>query len=616
MPPPPVAVSSRAPWWARRASLGPGAQALVPLVAEQRRLFLATLALTALNAALEGVGIGLLIPFLDGLLQPDAVPVQTGIGWLDRGVLGVGLPAGERLLRVAGVILASIWLRAGVSYLANVCSARMTEGLIDRVRRALVDQVQALSLPFFSTARTGDLLNTLTHEANRLQNLLGIARMFVVNGMMIATYVTVILLLSWPLALFALVLCGGLLVSLNHLLRNLRASGRVIGESRGALAALAAELIGGIRTVTEFGTQAYEAARFAAVSEQARRENVEASVRSGVVGPVSQGVAATILIGIVLVAVFGLVLPGRMSAAALLAFLVVLMRMLPLLQSLNTSRAEWAVFRGSLDRVTDLLRSDDKPFLRDGARPLPALASAIELDGVGFEYEPGQPVITDLSLTIRRGEVVALVGASGAGKSTLADLVARFYDPTEGHVRLDGHDLRSYRLADLRQRIAVVNQHTFLFNDTVRANIAYARPGATHAEVVAAAREANALGFVEALPDGFDTVLGERGTRLSGGQRQRVAIARAMLRDPDLLILDEATSALDSVSERLVQESVERLMAGRTVIVIAHRLSTVEAADRVVVLERGAIDEEGTYADLIAQRGQLWRYHTLQYEMA
>jgi subfamily B ATP-binding cassette protein MsbA len=603
-----VATSARRPdsnWWV-----------LTPLVRDHGRLLAATLVLTALNAALEGVGIGLLIPFLDGVLNPGAPAFTTGWAWLDRAALGTDLPPDARLFRVGALILGSIWLRAVVSYVGNAASVRMTEGFIDGVRRRLVDQIHALSLQFFSKARAGDLLNTLTTETSRLQVLLGVARMFLVNGVMITTYVVVILLISWPLALVTLVLCGGLIAFLTSLLKKLRDNGRMIAEARGSLSAVAAELIGGIRTVTEFGAQPYESAKFAAVSEQSRRENIRAFVRSGAVGPLSQAIAATILVGLVIMAVKTLVAPGVMTASALLAFLVVLMRMLPLIQGANTSRAEWAVYRGSLDRVADLLRPDDKPFLYSGDRRLEGFTDSIVFDDVSFGYEPGQSVLKNVSLKINRGEIVALVGGSGSGKSTLVDLLARFYDPVDGRITLDGHDLRDYYLPDLRRQIAVVNQHTFLFNDSVRRNIAYGRDDISDERIREAAREAGALGFIEELPQGLDTLLGERGARLSGGQRQRIAIARALLRDPDVLILDEATSALDSVSERLVQESLERLMVGRTVVIIAHRLSTVEGADRVVVIEEGAVREEGSYRDLLATKGRLWEYHSLQFETA
>jgi subfamily B ATP-binding cassette protein MsbA len=263
-----------------------------------------------------------------------------------------------------------------------------------------------------------------------------------------------------------------------------------------------------------------------------------------------------------------------------------------------------------------LLRTDDKPYLSEGDRIAPSLQEGISFENVNFSYEPGEPVLRDVCLRIERGKTTALVGGSGAGKSTLVDLIPRLYDPDTGTIRYDGVDIREFTLASLRSRMAVVSQSTFIFNDTVRANIAYGRPDATEAEIRAAAEQANAVGFIEDMSEGFDTLLGDRGIRVSGGQRQRIAIARAILQDPEILILDEATSSLDSISEQMVQQSLERLMAGRTVIAIAHRLSTIENADWVAVLEDGRIVEQGPYDALLEKRGALWSYHSIQFQTA
>jgi ABC-type multidrug transport system fused ATPase/permease subunit len=235
---------------------------------------------------------------------------------------------------------------------------------------------------------------------------------------------------------------------------------------------------------------------------------------------------------------------------------------------------------------------------------------------VTFGYLPDTPVLKDLNLEFRRGKMTAIVGASGAGKSTLVDLLPRFYDPDRGRILYDGRDLRDFTTSSLRDQIAVVSQATHIFNTSVTDNIAYGIPDISPERLREVAAQSNALSFIEEMEAGFDTVLGDKGTRLSGGQRQRIAIARALLRDPEILILDEATSALDSVSEHLVQESLERLMEGRTVIAIAHRLSTIENADWVIVLEDGEVVEQGTYADLLERQGQLWTYHSLQYQLA
>ncbi|MCH7639996.1 MAG: ABC transporter ATP-binding protein [Bacteroidetes bacterium] len=585
------------------------------LLGEEKRRFSLTLVLAAVAAVLEGIGIGLLLPFLENLLNPNSSPLATGWSWFDRVVLAVDQEALGRLYRVSAVILCSIWLRVLVAYAGSVIGTTMVEAILDRLRRRLVDQVQSVAVSFFSTARTGDILNTITSEINRLKSLFEISRMFIVTGLMIVTYLVIIVVLSWQLALLTLAFCGLLFGVLSGLLRKLKRSGRVIAQNRANVSMMTNEIIGGIRTINEFGTQAYEGRRFGAVSEEARVQNVAAYVRSAIAGPLSQGIAATTLIVMVIVAVQLLIWPGYMSTAALFAFLVVLLRLLPLVQSVNTSRAVWFVYRGALDRVTDLLRRDDKPYLVDGNRPFSGIANSIRLDGVSFGYEPKQVVIDAVTLEIPRGKITAVVGASGAGKSTLVDLIARFYDPDQGIVSFDGVDCRELRIADMRRAISVVNQHTFLFNDSVRNNIAYGLEGVSEASIREAAEEANAMEFIRELTDEFDTMLGERGARLSGGQRQRIAIARALLRNPDILILDEATSALDSVSEHLVQESLERLMEGRTVIVIAHRLSTVESADQIIVLENGRVQEVGTYKELIEKKGQLWEYHALQYQL-
>jgi subfamily B ATP-binding cassette protein MsbA len=264
-------------------------------------------------------------------------------------------------------------------------------------------------------------------------------------------------------------------------------------------------------------------------------------------------------------------------------------------------------------RVFEVLDTAPEVIDRPGAIELAPFRTKVAYEGVGFSYEPGQPVLEDIAFELRRGEVVALVGSSGAGKSTTVDLLARFYDPTEGRVTFDGTDLRDASVASLRGQLGIVTQETILFHDTVRNNIAYGAPGAGEEQVREAARAAHALGFIERMPRGFDTVIGDRGVKISGGERQRLAIARALLRNPPILLLDEATSSLDTESERLVQDALERLMKDRTVLVIAHRLSTVQHADRIVVLERGRVDAIGTHAELLERQGSYRRLYEMQF---
>ena len=602
--------------FAKRRLRDPGRRLIARNLWKKRRIFSLTVALTVVGAALEAAGITLLIPFLSNLLNPDAEPIASGYAWIDHWILAVDAPRVERLYRISAIILGSVWLRVGASYLSKYYSVRLTESVLHRLRRQAVDQLQAVALSFFSDTRSGTIINTLTTEMQRLRMLFSIANTTFSNSFMLVTYGAAIIFMSWQLSLVALLFCLVLFFMLSGFLKKLRDNGQAIARTNGRIASTITEIIGGIRTIMEFGTQRYEAGKFKEVSAESRDVIVQATTRSGLVGPLTQGVASTALIVMVIFAVQFLILRGLMSTATLLAFMVVLLRLLPILRQVNDARAQWSIYRGSLDDVAELLQDKGKPYLPDGRRPLSSFDEGITVDHVSFGYEPGQRVLKDLSLTFPHGTTTAIVGASGAGKSTLADLVARLYDPTEGRILLDGTDLREYRLSDLRRVFAVVNQSTHLFNMTARENIAYGLEDVSEARIREVARKANALGFIEEMDKGFDTMMGERGARLSGGQRQRIAIARALLRDPDILILDEATSALDSVSEKAVQESLEYLMQGRTVIVIAHRLSTVENADRVIVLEEGRIAEQGTYQELLDEEGQLWEYHKIQFQLA
>jgi subfamily B ATP-binding cassette protein MsbA len=453
-------------------------------------------------------------------------------------------------------------------------------------------------------------------EIGRSIGSLAILVTVVQRGLLLLIYAGLMLALSWQLSLVTFLLFGVLYLSLSRLTVRIRESGSRVTKASSRFTSAISEFISGVRTTITYNRQPYERSHLHDAAEELADSYIESTKRQQLIQPLSQAVVGTVLIAIVLVAVQYLVLPGRLEMAYLLTFLFAMLRMMPIVHQLNSERGNWAQNRAGLSNVASLLRRDDKPYLEDGTTEAPLLRREIAFDAVDFAYEGDQMVLKDVNLRVKHGKMTAIVGASGAGKSTLVDLIPRLYDPTRGRVLWDGTDLRTFTMRSLRDQIAVVSQSTYIFNTSVRANIGYGDLGADIKRIRRAAEQANALEFIEDLEHGFDTVLGDQGVRLSGGQRQRIAIARAVLKDPDILILDEATSDLDSVSERLVQQSLESLMRGRTVIAIAHRLSTIENADWVVVLEDGRVVEEGTYADLIGRREHLWKYHSIQFQQA
>ena len=573
-----------------------------------------TLCFAILAAVCEGFSIGLLIPFLRNI-GDSGEAFSTGWYFIDHYILGVDGSQLERLYRICGIILVASWGRSGFSYLSEAFATVARVKYVMELRSRVVDQLLAVSLSYYTHTRSGELINSLTTEISRVIQSFQVINVFLIRGTLMLVYVIFMVLVSWELSLIILTFFVILSLTLTKLLRRIQRGGKKVTKAAGQFTSALTELISGVRTIAAFNTEAFERQRMnGAIGKLA-----DAMIKNGwqrlKVGPLSQGFVSSILIGIILVATQYYVLPGKLDIALLLAFLFALLRMMPLINELNKQRGMWASLRGSLLNVADLLRTDNKPYLKDGEQSVADLEKSIVFDDVTFAYGDDSPVLSNVNISIDCGKTTAIVGASGAGKSTLVDLIPRFHDPVAGKVLWDDLDLCEAKVDSLRQKIAVVSQSTFIFNDTVWANIAYGLEDIPQEKIYEAARRANALDFIEKMENGFDTVLGDRGVRLSGGQRQRIAIARALLRDPDILILDEATSALDSVSERLVQQSLEELMQGRTVIAIAHRLSTIENADKVVVLEKGEVVEQGTYTKLLEKKGKLWEYHALQYQL-
>ncbi|MCC5637499.1 ABC transporter ATP-binding protein/permease [Nostoc sp. CHAB 5844] len=567
--------------------------------------------LSLCSATFEGFGLGFLLVFLQSLTNPNAEPVKTGIEWFDIAILGINASAIERLYRVSTLIVLITCIRASFNYLGQICIQFSEIHLIDNLRQRIFDQLQAQSLRFFHEKGSGELINSLTNEMERIRQIFGGGAFLITRSLTLIVYSVSLFFLSWQLSLISVLLFSLLAVGLSTLNKHIRERSFAITRANDNFTARALEFIEGIRTVHAFSMQEFERQRYYKASKNIVNSWKRVYQLSLLVKPLAESLSTIILIAMIIVALS----TGIMKIASLLTFFFVLFRLVPMTQDLNGVIAYLSTQTGAVENIKQLLKKDDKIYFHNGDIKFRELQRAIDIVSVDFGYEPNKLVVNNITFTLEKGKMVALVGESGGGKSTIADLIARFYDPVEGRILIDGVDLRRLEIDSLRRKMAIVSQKTFIFNTSIRNNIAYGTLEATDQEIKEAARLANALEFIEKLPQGFDTILGTDGIQLSGGQQQRIAIARALVRNPEILILDEPTSALDSITEQVIQELLEKFIVDRTVIVIAHRLSTISKADKIVVLEQGRIVEQGTYKDLLERQGKFWKYYQMQNEM-
>lgn len=496
--------------------------------------------------------------------------------------------------------------------LSQVVSVAAQSAIME-MRRRVQERVTRLPVRFFDSTQTGVLISRIMSDAEGIRNLVGTGIIQLAGGVFTASLALAVLLyLNWQLTVaivvFLMLFGGGMAFAFSRLRPIFRERGRINAEVTGRLG----ETLGGIRVVKAYRMEAREQQVFA---EGVGRlfANIRSSI-TGVSSITSFSTAIVGLVGVVVILVGGrAILTGAMTLGDLVmyVFFVGLLAQ-PVIQVANIGTQISEAFAG-LDRIRELLQMNSEDADDEARRPLGRIRGEVALERVEFAYEPGVPVLKGVSLVAPAGTKTALVGSSGSGKSTLVSLIMAFNRPQAGRLTVDGHDLADLRLGDYRSQLGVVLQENFLFDGTVGDNIRFARPRASREEVEAAARVANAHGFISAFPGGYDSIVGERGIKLSGGQRQRIAIARAILADPRILILDEATSSLDSESEGLIQEGLRRLMAGRTTFVIAHRLSTIRDADQILVLEGGEIVERGTHMGLLAKGGRYRKLYDRQY---
>jgi subfamily B ATP-binding cassette protein MsbA len=565
-----------------------------------------------LAAIFEGATIAIINSFLQALTNPEKPDVNTGLIWIDEWVFGAKASAEDHLASLGILVILLSWLRSLFSYLGPMY-AKLTDAFFaDRMRKSMFEQLISLSLSYYSQTRSGDLINCLNNEIATIQRGFGAVSAFMIRGSTLLVYIVAMFLISWQLSITSLILFGMLSVMISSFIVRVREASFPVSQAGADFTSSGIELISAMRTIQTSCTENFERYRFYAVSERVKAALFRLNKAVDLIRPLAEAISVTIVISVIILGFDFLVASGSLRPSSLLTFMFVLFRMMPLVEQVNGLRVELGSYGGSIDKIKQILKTEDKVYLKNGNVEFEKLQYSIEFINVSFSYTEQQTILQDINLSIKCGETTALVGTSGAGKTTLADLIPRLYDPTQGMILVDGIDMRNLDIDSLRRKMAIVSQDTFIFNASVRDNITYGLENIEEDRLRLVALQANALEFILEMPEGFETKLGDRGVRLSGGQRQRIAIARAILRNPDILILDEATSALDSVTERLIQESLEELAKGCTVIAIAHRLSTIVSANKIVVLEKGRIMEQGSYQELIDQRGALWKYHQVQ----
>ncbi len=552
--------------------------------------------------------IALVIGTLLGLVLPLVIRSVIDVVFVEREL--------ALLNRFAGLLVIIFVAQAIFSLINRYNLGYVGERVVTDLRRELYRHLMALSLRFFADRRTGEIISRLTNDVSTLQaavtdnliNLLG-QTLTLLGGVILLFW------LDWRLT--CLILLGIPIVTLTmvYLGRQIRRAATDVQDNLAEASAVLEESVSGIRIVKSFAREAYELSRFEAKVEATFAAALRRVKISAVLAPII-GLMAFLSITITLWFGSYQVVLGRLSPGELVAYLIYTLLVAGPIAAFSGLYGQFQSALGATQRLFEFL--DVQPDIADkpDAYPLPEIIGQVRFEAVSFEYESSLPVLHDVSLTARPGQVVALVGPSGAGKTTLVNLIPRFYDITAGQITIDGHDIRQVTSLSLRQQIGIVPQEAMLFSDTIRENIRYGQLEASQSDIEAAAQAANAHDFILKMPDGYDTRVGERGIKLSGGQRQRIAIARAILKNPRILILDEATSSLDSESEQLVQEALERLMKSRTTFVIAHRLSTITQADWIVVLDEGRIVEQGSHLELLGRADGLYRkLHAMQFKI-
>jgi ATP-binding cassette subfamily B protein len=572
-------------------------------------------ALTFGFIAVVGEGVAnLLEPWPLKIVLDSVLRSRSMNGWLNHAIQStVGDDRLAVLKFACAAVLGIAILDAVSSYTEKYLTTSVGQWVTHDLRRTLYSRIQRLSLAYHDQKRSGDLLSRVTSDVEAIQSFINTALLSaLVNLITLVGMIGVMFYLNWRFTLIALSVAPVLFLVVYTYTRRIKRASREVRKKEGEIVSVIEEVLSSIRVVKAFAREDYERRRL----EEESLESVEIGLRArGLKAKLSPIVDIIVAVGTCLVLWFGarLVLGGSLSPGSLVVFILYLGKMYKPMQELSKMTDAYSKALVGYERIQEVLETDKEVKDLPGATRAPRFKGKIEFDHVEFYYAQENPILKDVSLTIEAGQLAALVGPTGAGKTTIISLIPRFYDPISGVIKIDGIDIRQFRQKSLRQQLSFVLQETVLFQAPIWQNIAYGKPEASRAEILRAAEQANAQEFIEKLPEGYDTILGERGMTLSGGQRQRIAIARAIIRDTPILILDEPTSGLDAASEKLVFEALDRLMEGRTSIVIAHRLSTIRRADAIFVIRDGAIAEKGTHEELLKAGGLYSELDILQH---
>ena len=538
--------------------------------------------------------------------------------WLDDLLRPFMAGSSKMQIAVAAAILTVLIaaISALAAYIANYYTTSVGQWVANDLRMRTYHHLQHLSLNYYDRHQIGNILSTLTTDVQTIQGFASSSTLgIVVDLLTILCMLGVMFWLNWDFTLIAVALTPFMLLLVSRFKKAVKAATHEVRKEQANMVSVLQQGLESMRVIKAFGRQDLQESELGEVSQATVKASLRARRVKALLSPVVN-VTVALCTAIVLWRGSSLIIKGAMTAGALTVFLAYLTKFFKPVQDLATMTNSIAQAAVGVERVRGILDADNIiPEKPEALAPEP-LRGEIEFKNVAFYYDETSPVLRDVSFTIKPGQMVGIVGPTGGGKSTIISLIPRFYDPTAGLVRIDGVDIRDYKLQALREQIGYVLQETVLFRGTIRDNIAYGRAGATHEEVLEAARLANADEFIGRLPHGYDTVVGDRGETLSGGQRQRIGIARAIVRNNPILILDEPTAALDTESERLVVDALEQLMKGRTVIMIAHRLSTIRDADKIVVLKDGVVAEEGTSQELLASNGVYAELYRVQFGTA